>query len=167
MTDRVVNQLLCELDGIESLQGVFVLAASNRPELIDPALLRPGRIDRKLFCALPDLDARDAILRALLRKVRCEASLQSASTTRALAARCDGYSGADLQALLANAQLAAVHESLAREALNLNGTSMGADACAPVDAPLSGDQLLRVRAAVHPTHPWLHAPDEWPKPRYV
>lgn len=54
VTDRVVNQLLTQLDGVETLQGVYVLAASSRPDLIDPALLRPGRIDIKLFCNMPD-----------------------------------------------------------------------------------------------------------------
>ena len=54
VTDRVVNQMLTQLDGVEVLQGVYVLAASSRPDLIDPALLRPGRIDIKLFCSMPD-----------------------------------------------------------------------------------------------------------------
>ena len=54
VTDRVVNQMLTQLDGVEALQGVYVLAASSRPDLIDPALLRPGRIDIKLFCSMPD-----------------------------------------------------------------------------------------------------------------
>lgn len=108
VTDRVVNQLLCELDGIVGLHGVFVLAASNRPELIDPALLRPGRIDRKLLVGLPNLEDRETILRGLLRKAQSNVAL----ATRALAARCDGCTGADLEALLANAQLAAAHEAL-------------------------------------------------------
>ena len=54
VTDRVVNQMLTQLDGVEALQGVYVLAASSRPDLIDPALLHPGRIDSKLFCSMPD-----------------------------------------------------------------------------------------------------------------
>ena len=54
VTDRVVNQMLTQLDGVEALQGVYALAASSRPDLIDPALLRPGRIDIKLFCSMPD-----------------------------------------------------------------------------------------------------------------
>lgn len=54
MTDRVVNQLLTQLDGVESLTGVCVLAATSRPDLLDPALLRPGRLDRQLLCPLPD-----------------------------------------------------------------------------------------------------------------
>jgi hypothetical protein len=54
VTDRVVNQLLTQLDGIETLSGVFVLAATSRPDLLDPALLRPGRLDIHLRCSLPD-----------------------------------------------------------------------------------------------------------------
>lgn len=55
VTDRVVNQLLTQLDGVESLQGVCVVAATSRPDLLDPALLRPGRLDRQAYCPLPDL----------------------------------------------------------------------------------------------------------------
>ena len=54
MTDRVVNQLLTQLDGVESLRGVWVMAATSRPDLIDPALLRPGRLDQTVLCPLPD-----------------------------------------------------------------------------------------------------------------
>ena len=54
MTDRVVNQLLTQLDGVEGLNGVYVLAATSRPDLIDPALLRPGRLDKCLYCGIPD-----------------------------------------------------------------------------------------------------------------
>lgn len=54
VTDRVVNQLLTQLDGVESLVGVWVLAATSRPDLLDPALLRPGRLDRSVLCPLPD-----------------------------------------------------------------------------------------------------------------
>lgn len=54
VTDRVVNQFLTQLDGVEVLSGVYVLAASSRPDLIDPALLRPGRIDKKIECLIPN-----------------------------------------------------------------------------------------------------------------
>lgn len=54
VTDRVVNQFLTQLDGVEALSGVYVLAASSRPDLIDSALLRPGRIDKKIECLVPD-----------------------------------------------------------------------------------------------------------------
>ena len=58
VTDRVVNQLLTQLDGVEGLQGVYVLAATSRPDLIDPALLRPGRLDKALYCSIPSADER-------------------------------------------------------------------------------------------------------------
>ena len=70
VTERMVNQLLTELDGVEKLQGVCVIAASNRPDLIDSALLRPGRLDRLIHCGFPDVDERREILRALFSKVR-------------------------------------------------------------------------------------------------
>lgn len=54
VTDRVVNQLLTQLDGVESLQGVIVIAATSRPDLLDPALLRPGRLDRQVLCPVPN-----------------------------------------------------------------------------------------------------------------
>ena len=54
MTDRVVNQLLTQLDGVEGLVGVYILAATSRPDLIDPALLRPGRLDKALYCGMPE-----------------------------------------------------------------------------------------------------------------
>ena len=66
MTDRVVNQLLTFLDGVESRSNVYVLAASSRPDLIDAALLRPGRLDKKLLCALPDVEDRKDIIRRII-----------------------------------------------------------------------------------------------------
>lgn len=71
VTERMVNQLLTELDGVERLQGVCVIAASNRPDLIDAALLRPGRLDRLIYCGFPTRDERLDILKSLFLKVRC------------------------------------------------------------------------------------------------
>src|SRR5271155_2834440 len=65
VTDRVVNQMLTQMDGAEGLDGVFVLAATSRPDLIDPALLRPGRLDRSLLCDMPDRNDRVDILKAV------------------------------------------------------------------------------------------------------
>jgi peroxin-1 len=61
VTDRVVNQLLTQLDGVEALTGVYVLAATSRPDLIDPALLRPGRLDKLLYCGMPSLEERKQV----------------------------------------------------------------------------------------------------------
>ncbi|TDH04227.1 hypothetical protein EPR50_G00149680 [Perca flavescens] len=109
VTDRVVNQLLTQLDGVEGLQGVYVLAATSRPDLIDPALLRPGRLDKSLYCPPPDLEARMEILKAL----STGAALAADVDLELLAAATEQFTGADLKALLYNAQLEAVHNSMA------------------------------------------------------
>uniref|UniRef100_A0A3Q1J178 Peroxisomal ATPase PEX1 n=1 Tax=Anabas testudineus TaxID=64144 RepID=A0A3Q1J178_ANATE len=108
VTDRVVNQLLTQLDGVEGLQGVYVLAATSRPDLIDPALLRPGRLDKSLYCPPPDREARVEILKALSVGVLLAADVD----LEQLAAATEQFTGADLKALLYNAQLEAIHNSL-------------------------------------------------------
>ena len=113
VTDRVVNQLLTQMDGAEGLSGVYVLAATSRPDLIDPALLRPGRLDKSLLCDLPDIEDRLDILKAMSKKVRLEDELTASDDAFAeLARRTEGFSGADLQALVSNAQLEAIHDVL-------------------------------------------------------
>ena len=104
MTDRVVNQLLTQLDGVEGLEGVYVLAATSRPELIDPALLRPGRFDKSILCGMPAADERQCILEAHGKKL----ALAGDAALEPLAEKSEGYSGADLKAVLSNAQIAAV-----------------------------------------------------------
>ncbi|EPE28078.1 P-loop containing nucleoside triphosphate hydrolase [Glarea lozoyensis ATCC 20868] len=110
VTDRVVNQLLTQMDGAEGLSGVYVLAATSRPDLIDPALLRPGRLDKSLICDLPSLEDRIDILLALGKKLKLSDEVISSLTE--IASRTDGYSGADLQALIYNAHLEAIHDVL-------------------------------------------------------
>ncbi|KAK1427175.1 hypothetical protein QVD17_15858 [Tagetes erecta] len=108
VTDRVVNQFLTELDGVEVLTGVFVFAATSRPDLLDAALLRPGRLDRLLFCDFPSPQERLDILTVLSRKLPLAKDVK----LEAVAQKTEGFSGADLQALLSDAQLAAVHDLL-------------------------------------------------------
>ncbi|KAJ2626147.1 Peroxisome biosynthesis protein pex1, partial [Coemansia sp. RSA 1694] len=103
VTDRVVNQLLTEMDGAEGLAGVFVLAASSRPDLVDPALLRPGRLDKAVLCPLPGPADRADILARHAARLRADRHID----WPALAARAEHFSGADLQALVYNAFLAA------------------------------------------------------------
>ncbi|BDA47966.1 probable peroxisome biogenesis factor 1 [Coccomyxa sp. Obi] len=110
VTDRVVNQLLTELDGVEGLKGVVVIGATSRPDMLDAALLRPGRLDRLLYCGFPTTRERTQILRALSSRLPLEDGIDLG----AIAAACDGFSGADLGALLSDAQLAAVHAVLAQ-----------------------------------------------------
>ncbi|KAK6268366.1 hypothetical protein QUC31_012526 [Theobroma cacao] len=117
VTDRVVNQFLTELDGVEVLTGVFVFAATSRPDLLDAALLRPGRLDRLLFCDFPSRRERLDVLTVLSRKL----PLASDVDLGAIACMTEGFSGADLQALLSDAQLAAVHELLSSVSSNEPG----------------------------------------------
>lgn len=106
--DRVVAALLTELDGVEPLQDVVVLGATNRPDLIDPALLRPGRLERLVFVPPPDAQARAEILRTSGRKV----PLADGIDLDALAADLEGYSAADCAALLREAALAAMRRDI-------------------------------------------------------
>lgn len=108
VTDRVVNQMLTQMDGAEGLDGVYVLAATSRPDLIDPALLRPGRLDKSLLCDMPSLQERVEILQALATKLDLADDVDLSD----LAKRCEGYSGADLQAVLYNAHLSAIHQTI-------------------------------------------------------
>ncbi|MGH0142184.1 UNVERIFIED_CONTAM: hypothetical protein FKN15_052238 [Acipenser sinensis] len=119
VTDRVVNQMLTELDGVEGLQGVYVLAATSRPDLIDPALLRPGRLDKSLYCPPPDQGARKEILDALSLSV----PLAEDVDFDLIAANTEFFTGADLKALLYNAQLEAIHTNLAACLLDVGSGS--------------------------------------------
>ncbi|MEM4390347.1 MAG: CDC48 family AAA ATPase [Candidatus Diapherotrites archaeon] len=101
VNDRMVNQLLTELDGIEDLKGIVFLAATNRPDLIDPALLRPGRIDKLIMVPAPDKASRLAILKIHSQKVPLDKSV----SLEELAERTEGYSGADLEGLVREASL--------------------------------------------------------------
>lgn len=108
VTDRVVAALLTELDGVEPLRDVVVLGATNRPELIDPALLRPGRMERLVFVEPPDAQARKDILKTAARAVPLDADVD----LDALAAGLDGFSAADCAALLREAAMAAMRRSI-------------------------------------------------------
>ena len=107
-TDRVVAALLTELDGVEDLRNVVVVGATNRPDLIDPALLRPGRLERLVYIPPPDTAARAAILRAAARAV----PLDGAVDLDALGAQLEGFSAADCAALIRESALAAMRDSL-------------------------------------------------------
>jgi transitional endoplasmic reticulum ATPase len=108
VTDRVVAALLTELDGIEPLRDVVVLGATNRPELIDPALLRAGRLERLVFVEPPDAEARRDILRTAGKSIPLAADVD----LDLLAVALDGYSAADCVALLREAALTAMRRSI-------------------------------------------------------
>jgi transitional endoplasmic reticulum ATPase len=104
VTERVISQLLTEMDGLESLNNVVVIAATNRPDMIDTALLRPGRFDRLVHVPSPDLDARRAILQIHTEKK----PLTEDVNLDELAKKTEGYSGADLSALVNEAVMLAI-----------------------------------------------------------
>jgi len=138
-TDRVVAALLTELDGVESLRNVVVIGATNRPDLIDPALLRPGRLERLVFVPPPDAEARAAILRASAKSV----PLDGAVDLDELGAALEGFSAADCAALIREAALSAMRESL-------DASTVTADNVATA--------RKRVRASLDPVQvAWLEA----------
>ncbi|MEM4426063.1 MAG: CDC48 family AAA ATPase [Acidilobaceae archaeon] len=108
VTDRIVNQLLTEMDGIQPLQNIVVIAATNRAELLDPALLRPGRFDRIIFVPPPDKVARKEILRVHIRKI----PIASDVDIDKLVELTEGYTGADIEALVREAAMLKLREKL-------------------------------------------------------
>jgi cell division protease FtsH len=106
--EQTLNQILTEMDGFEAHENVLVLAATNRPDVLDSALLRPGRFDRKITLDRPHKDAREAILKVHVRKVPLAGDVNLAQ----LAARTTGFSGADLKNLVSEAALTAARENL-------------------------------------------------------
>ncbi|KAJ1973294.1 Ribosome biogenesis ATPase rix7 [Dimargaris verticillata] len=108
---RVVNTLLTELDGMENRKQVFIIAATNRPDMIDPAMLRPGRLDKRLYVELPTAPERLEILRTLTRRMPLHPTNVSLSEI-AHHAVCEGLSGADLQSLVREAAVAALRETV-------------------------------------------------------
>jgi len=139
VADRVVAALLTELDGVEPMRDVIVLGATNRPELIDPALLRPGRLERLVYVPPPDADARTEVLKAASKNT----PLGSDVDLPALAADLDGYSAADCAALIREAALTAMRESL--DATEVTGTHV-ARARETVRASLDPAQLASLEA---------------------
>ncbi|MDP6459497.1 MAG: AAA family ATPase, partial [Candidatus Hydrothermarchaeota archaeon] len=111
VTERVISQLLTELDGLEELQGVVIIAATNRPDILDTALLRPGRFDRLLEVPSPDLEARKAIFKIHTEKK----PLAGDVSIDVLAGKTEGYTGADIAAVCNEAVMLAIREYLKGE----------------------------------------------------
>lgn len=109
-TSRMVNTLLTELDGVNDRKGIYVIAATNRPDMIDPAMLRPGRLDKPLFVELPNPEERAAIFKTVAKKAPIDPSVNF--EILALDQRCRNYSGADIAALVREAAVCALRKAV-------------------------------------------------------
>jgi len=117
-SNRVVTQMLTEMDGIEGRKGVYIMAATNRREILDPAITRPGRLETILYVGLPANQDRVAILNALTKKKTRPDSASDVSFEK-LSENCEGYSGADLRALVTKASEMAFSESILKSSCDL------------------------------------------------
>ena len=140
VTERIISQILTELDGLEELKGVTVIAASNRPDIIDPALLRPGRFDQLIYIPLPDLETRKKIFEVHLRGKPLAGDVD----VDRLAEQTDGYSGADIAAVCNEAVMAAIREYIAK-----NGRDIG-DKDEKIDCEITMKHLEEALKKVKP-----------------
>ena len=123
VNDRMLNQLLTEIDGVGSKKNVFVIGATNRPDTIDPALIRGGRLDQLIYIGMPDFEARISVLKSSLRKSKVAPDVDLAQ----IAAVTEGYSGADLAEICQKTVQMAIRESVSqfnKEMTKLNAERM-------------------------------------------
>jgi len=116
VTERVISQLLTELDGLEELKDIVVLAATNRPDIVDPAVLRPGRFDRLIFVSPPDEKGRLQIFKVYTRNM----PLASSVSIKELASVTNGFVGSDIEALCREAGMLALRESFEIESVTMS-----------------------------------------------
>jgi len=109
--DRVINQLLTEMDGMGAKKTVFIIGATNRPDVIDPAVMRPGRLDQLVYIPLPDKKSRQQILKAVLRKSPVAEDVNRDFLAGAL----EGFSGADITEICQRAAKTAIRESIEKD----------------------------------------------------
>lgn len=155
--DRVINQILTEMDGMGKKKNVFIIGATNRPDIIDSAIMRPGRLDQLIYIPLPDLPSRLSILKAVLRKspVARDVDLEF------LAKHTHGYSGADLTEVCQRAAKLAIREAIENQIrrvrmLEESGVDMGEDMEEEDDAPEIGrahfEEAMRFSRKSVPEH---------------
>lgn len=109
--DRVINQILTEIDGVNVKKPIFIIAATNRPDILDPAICRPGRLDQLIYISLPDLKSRESIFKAALKN----SPLAPDVNIRKMAEALEGYSGADIAEICHRAAREAIRESIEHE----------------------------------------------------
>jgi transitional endoplasmic reticulum ATPase len=119
--DRVINQILTEIDGVGARKNVFCIGATNRPDILDPAVIRPGRLDQLIYIPLPDLKSRIAIFKAALRKAPVDPSVN----IEVLARSTHGFSGADITEICTTASKLAIREAILAEEERLKKVAAG------------------------------------------
>jgi len=119
--DRVINQILTEIDGVGARKNVFVIGATNRPDILDPAVIRPGRLDQLIYIPLPDLKSREAIFKAALRKAPLSPDIDIAVLGRST----HGFSGADITEICNIASKLAIREAIMSEEERLKKVAAG------------------------------------------
>merc|ERR1712003_464822 len=141
--DRVMNQLLTEIDGVGVKKNVFFIGATNRPELLDEALLRPGRLDQLIYIPLPDLPARQNILESTLKKSPIAPNVPLSF----VAQKTEGFSGADLAELCQRAAKAAIRDAIAAEELKTDD-DMAIDAASEIGRKHFEEAMAGARRSV-------------------
>jgi transitional endoplasmic reticulum ATPase len=130
--DRVINQILTEMDGMGAKKSVFIIGATNRPDIIDPAVLRPGRLDQLIYIPLPDEGSRTNILKSVTRKSPVSEEVDFTYLARTL----HGFSGADITEICQRAAKMAIRESIEKEIeMEKERAAAGGDAPMDEDAP--------------------------------
>jgi transitional endoplasmic reticulum ATPase len=119
--DRVINQILTEIDGVGARKNVFCIGATNRPDILDPAVIRPGRLDQLIYIPLPDLKSRAAIFKAALRT----APIAEGVSLDVLARSTHGFSGADITEICTTASKLAIREAILKEEERLKKVESG------------------------------------------
>ncbi|MED6184047.1 AAA ATPase cdc48 [Stylosanthes scabra] len=138
--DRVLNQLLTEMDGMSAKKTVFIIGATNRPDIIDPALLRPGRLDQLIYIPLPDEDSRHQIFKACLRKSPVSKDVD----LRALARYTQGFSGADITEICQRACKYAIRENIEKDIERERRSRENPEA---MDEDVVEDEVAEIKAA--------------------
>merc|ERR1719515_357647 len=138
--DRVINQILTEMDGMGAKKSVFIIGATNRPDIIDPAVLRPGRLDQLIYIPLPDEASRSNILKSVTRKSPVASDVDFAYLARTL----HGFSGADLTEICQRAAKLAIRESIEKEIeQEKERAAAGGDAAMDEDLPDPVPEITR------------------------
>jgi transitional endoplasmic reticulum ATPase len=140
VTERVVNSLLAEMDGLEELQGVVIIGATNRPMLLDPALLRPGRFDELVYIPVPDKDGRMQILKIHSSSMPLAEDVDLLS----IAERTDRYTGADLENLVRKAGLHALRKNTETDRVSMDDFERVLKSSSPSVTPEMEDEYRKM-----------------------